>query len=396
MRATTDVSADLEQPVQETPPAPLSIVHLCTPARVGGLERVVQGLATWTARAGHEVTVIAVCPPGTDLEEFEAPMARDRVPVLRLESRGRAYLRERRRVTALLRSLAPDVLHCHGYRTDLLHGGPARSQGIATVSTLHGSSRMGGLSHLFEWWQERALARFDAVIAVSEPLRRSLAARGVPADRLHLIPNGWVPPERYLDRTEARKELGVPEQGFLLGWIGRLIPIKGCDVFVEALALLGAEAPAWHAVIIGDGPERKALDQLARDRGVADRVTFTGSVPEAARIVQALDLFVLSSRSEGTPMTVLEVMGAGVPVVATEVGGVPEVVEPPVGGWLAPPEDPEALAGTLLEVLSDNAERSRRGREGKARATMVYGTGPWIAQHLRAYRAANRVRRKVA
>ena len=391
MKVTTGVPANAARTTtgaEEDTHGPLSVVHLCTPARVGGLERVVQGLAIWTTRAGHHVTVMAVSPPGANLGEFLTPLQRAGIPVVRVESAGRRYLAERRVVREHLRRMKPDVLHTHGYRCDLLHGGPARRLGIATVSTLHGSSRMGGLSHLFEWLQERALTRFDAVVAVSEPLRQSLLARGVPEERLHLIPNGWVPPEEYLDRETARRELGLPKDGMIIGWIGRLIPIKGCDVFLEALAMLDADTPAWHAVVVGDGPERAALEEQARSLGIGDRVTFAGSVPEAARIVKALDLFVLSSRSEGTPMTILEVMGAGVPVVATAVGGVPEVVDAPRAGWLVPAEDPMTLARTLGEAIGDDNGRGSRGRTGRDRTEKAYGPGPWVQRHVAAYRVS--------
>ena len=389
MKATTDSRSEEVRTGSgdhDGPARPLSIVHLCTPARVGGLERVVQGLAMWTARAGHRVSVMAVSAPGADLSEFLAPLKRAGVPVVRIESSGRRYLTERRTVQEHLQGMKPDVVHTHGYRCDLLHGGPARRLGIATVSTLHGSSRMGGLSHLFEWMQERALARFDGVVAVSEPLKESLIAKGVSADRVHLIPNGWVPPERYLTRDEARNELGVPREGFLFGWIGRLIPIKGCDVFLEALARIGGETAAvWHGVVVGDGPERASLEEQAVALGIGDRVTFAGSVSEAARIVRALDLFILSSRSEGTPMTILEVMGAGVPVVATHVGGVPAVVDAPRGGWIVPPEDPKALAEALAGALSDGTERRERAELGRSRAGGAYGPESWVAAHTGVY-----------
>ncbi|TVR58912.1 MAG: glycosyltransferase [Gemmatimonadales bacterium] len=388
MKATTGAPAEgANRPSEggDPSPRPLSVVHLCTPARVGGLERVVQGLAVWTARAGHQVTVMAVSGPGADLGEFLAPLERAQVPVVRVESSGRRYLAERRVVQKHLRRMRPDVLHTHGYRCDLLHGGPARRLGIATVSTLHGSSRMGGLSHLFEWLQERALARFDGVVAVSEPLRQSLLTKGVRADRVHLIPNGWVPPERYLDREEARRELKLPQDRLIIGWIGRLIPIKGCDVFLEALTRLGPNAPPWHGIVVGDGPERAALEEQARHLGIEDRVTFAGSVPEAARIARALDLFVLSSRSEGTPMTILEIMGAGVPVVATAVGGVPEVVAAPRGGWVVPPEEPEELAEVIEEVLADRQKRGLRGGAGQERTNRVYGPVPWVQLHINLY-----------
>jgi len=363
-----------------------SILHLCAPAEVGGLERVVQGLSAESVAQGHRVTVAAVLQPGADASAFLEPLREAGVETVRIEVRGRGYLEEIRAVGRMLNSLRPDILHTHGYRADLLHGSGARRRGIATVSTLHGSSRMGGLSHLFEWFQERALRRFDGVIAVSRPLMEELQKRGVRKERLHLVPNAWTPPSRPLSRTAARAELGLEEGDRVMGWIGRLIPIKGCDVFVDALSRVPGED--WFAVIIGDGPELEGLRARVRGAGLDHRVSFAGSVPEAAGFLSAFDLFVLSSRSEGTPMVLLEAMGAGVPVVATRVGGVPHVLRDGVEGWLVPPEDPRELARSLEEALSDASERVARGDAAGSRVREHYGKAAWVERHMSAYASA--------
>jgi glycosyltransferase involved in cell wall biosynthesis len=369
----------------------LSVVHLCAPAHVGGLERVVQGLSRGLAARGHGVTVVAVVEKGADTGPLFDPIRAAGVRTLSLEMGARAYLRERREIGALLSDLRPHVLHTHGYRPDLLHGDVARRLGIATVTTLHGSSRMGGLSHLFEWIQERALRRFDAVIAVSRPLVDVLAAKGVPRDRIHYVPNGWVPPESPEPRPAARTRLGLPLVGPpVIGWVGRLIPIKGADIFLRALhALAGAE---WQASIVGDGPERQALQSLAGELRIGHRVRFHGAVPDASTLFAAFDAFVLSSRSEGTPMVLLEALGFGLPVVAAAVGGVGDVLDGDHAGWLAPPEDPEALARAIASMLDQPGEAAARGVRGRARARDRYGTDAWIVSHERVYSAGLAVR----
>jgi glycosyltransferase involved in cell wall biosynthesis len=370
--------------------SPLSVVHVCAPAEVGGLERVVQGLSVGLARRGHTVSLIAVVSPGADLAPFFAPLGPAGVRTIAVELPGRAYLRELNAVGRLILSLAPDVMHSHGYRPDLLHGWSTRRKGIATVSTLHGSSRMGGKSHLFEWIQERALRRFDAVVAVSHPLVDSLERRGVPHDRIHHVPNGWFAPSRPLPRDEARARLGLSPGDRVIGWTGRLIPIKGADVFLRALGLL--DTPGWVGCVMGDGPERPALEALAEELGIGDRVRFQGAVQEAARSFAAFDAFVLSSRSEGTPMVLLEAMGAGVPVVATEVGGVPWVVEREREGWLVPSEAPDELARALRAALTDPAEAQARAGRARARVERDFAPDVWIRRHEETYRAAIAVR----
>jgi glycosyltransferase involved in cell wall biosynthesis len=364
-------------------------MQLCAPAHVGGLERVVQGLSTGLAERGHSVTVVAVVAPGTDTSAFVGTMARASVETRVLELSGRAYLSEARAVARLFGELGPDVVHTHGYRPDLLHGGAARRRGIATVSTLHGSSRMGGLSHVFEWMQERALRRFDAVVAVSRPLVDALRRVGVPEDRIHLVPNAWTCPADPFETSEARARLGVPADRQAIGWVGRLIPIKGPDVFLRALAELPESG--WHAVLVGDGPERGRLHALRTELGLEDKVGLVGAIDDAARLLAAFDVFVLSSRSEGTPMVLLEAFGAGVPVVATAVGGVPHMFDHAEGeplGWLVPKDSPTALARAIQQALRDPGEARARGARARERTIREYAPEQWIERHERVYLAA--------
>ena len=263
---------------------------------------------------------------------------------------------------------------------------------IATVSTLHGSSLMGGTSYFFEWIQERALWRFDGVIAVSRPLVDVLVSRGVRRDRIHAIPNAWTPPNVALPRQQAREMLGAVGSELLIAWVGRLIPVKGCDVFLRALAQLPGEG--WSATVIGDGSERSSLEGLASELGLGERLRFEGALPDAARLFSAFDLFVLSSRSEGTPMVLLEAMGAGTPVVVTAVGGVRDMVRAPREGWVVPADRPDALSQALLEALESPADRASRATNALERVRSSFDFDTWIRRHEDAYRSAVRTRHR--
>lgn len=373
------------------PARTLSVVHVCAPAPVGGLESVVLGLSRGLADRGHRVTLVAVVSQASAAASVLAPLQGSSVRTVVVEAPKRAYLREVRAVSNLLDSLRPDVLHTHGYRADLLHGGRARRKGIATVSTLHGSSKMGGLSQLFEIIQTRALRRFDGVVAVSRPLVDLLTDRGMPRDRIHHIRNAWAPPAAPLARNEARRMLGLPDDGTsVIGWVGRLIPVKGADVFVRSLhGVLDGEK---LACVVGDGPERPALEALASDLGIQDRLRWVGAVAQASRLFSAFDLLVLSSRSEGTPMVLIEAMGQGIPVVATAVGGIPELMDGRDEGLLVPPEAPDLLSNAIRACLFDPTETSERANRAKMRVHRELDTASWIRLHEQAYEAARRVR----
>ncbi len=371
----------------------LHVVHLCAPAHVGGLERVVQELAIGLAGRGHRVQVVTVSDPRTDLADFLQPLDAEGVECLRIDVEGRGYLREWKAVRHILLEEQPDVLHSHGYRADLLHGWTTRALGIATVTTLHGSSRMGGLSHLFEHMQALSLRYFDGVVAVSDPLSDELEALRVPPNRLHKIPNAWTPVRNALSRAEARAELTAPDGPTVLGWVGRLIPIKGCDVLLRALHRLQESGHRqWIARIIGDGPEAEPLRTLRDELELGERVEFVGYVDQAARLLSGFDVYVMSSRSEGTPIALLEAMGAGLPIVATAVGGVPDMLGDGEAGWLTPPESPAALASTLEEVLTDPNQRARRSAAARRRIDEHYSPDHWFSRHEDVYEQAMIIR----
>jgi len=363
---------------------PLSIVHITAPAPVGGLERVVQTLAIGQHRAGHTVRVIAVVDLDATDHPFAAPLRQAGVPVSLVRLPGRSYLREMQEVRALLRSWRPDVVHTHGYRSDLLDGHVARRLGIPIVSTVHGSSRMGGISHFFEWLQRRAWRRFDGVVVVSRALERALGAEGVPSARMHMIPNAWPGVEPTLSRSEARIRLGLSEDAFSVGFVGRLIPAKGPDVFVRALAL--AKVRAWSAVIIGDGGERALVEQLCADHGLRERVSFAGHLDDATHLFRAFDVFVLSSRTEGTPIVLFEAIAARVPVVATAVGGVPEAISD-AEALLVPSEQPAVLAAAIEAVADDPSAAAARATRARERLERDYSTATWLERHELLYRA---------
>jgi glycosyltransferase involved in cell wall biosynthesis len=375
----------------------LRILHVCAPAQLGGLERVIQALAVGTAELGHPVGVATITAPGTDLAAFVDPISASGVHVHRVEVGARSFLSERGAVERAIQEGGIDVLHTHGYRSDLLHGYLGRRSRIPVVSTLHGSSRMGGASHLFERLQLEALRSFDATVAVSRPLVEELVGAGVPTGRIHFIRNPWSPPSDPLDRSSARAALGLSDDGVVIGWVGRMIPVKGCDLFLESLSRLEPLLPdgrAWRAVVIGDGPESEVLQSAAKGLGLSDRVRFAGALPEAARFMRAFDLFVLSSRSEGTPMVLLEAMGAGIPVVAFGVGGVPDVIGGEGSGWIVPPENPDRLADAIREALEEPGAAALRAERARGRLQARHDLKAWARRHVELYEAVVKARRR--
>ena len=354
------------------------------PAFVGGLERVVHGLALGHAARGMEVHVCAVMSPSSGPEPFLTAFEGSAVVVheIRLPPGLRYLPAERRAARVLLQSLRPDIVHTHGYRPDALDSGVARRLGIPTVTTIHGESFLGGRTRLYEWFQWRAYRRFDAVIAVSASLQETALSRGVPRDRVHLIRNAWPGGVMFASREAARHELGLSPADRVVGWIGRMIPVKGGDVFLRALA--DPRAAQTAAVLIGDGRERSRLESLAAELGVLPRVRFAGGIEGAARLLRAFDAFVLSSRSEGTPIVLFEAMSAGVPIVASRVGGVPDVIGDGAAVLVAP-DDPSALAEGLASLLADAASGAAMAHRAQRRLEDGFATPAWLERHEALY-----------
>ena len=352
--------------------------------REGGLERVVTMMSA-RLRGGEGVHVAAV---------LQSSEANGHPFVTRLEALGvsitpvvvgaRSYLREYRLLAALVARLQPKVVHTHGYRADVIGGAVARAHRIPTVSTVHGFTGGGPKNRLYERLQCLSLRRANAVMAVSAPLVNLLVRAGIPRGKIHCVPNGFEPGGQTLTRAAAREELGIPAAGLVVGWVGRLSREKGADVMLDALAECDR---GWRLSMIGEGREGHRLQQQAARLGIADRVMWHGSVADAGSLLTAFDAFVLSSRTEGTPITLLEAMHACVPIVATRVGGVTDVVTS-VDALLVPAENPRAIAQALGESARERPAAKLRSAHARNRALQSFDAVSWLATVDSVYRAA--------
>ncbi|MEJ2219001.1 MAG: glycosyltransferase [Gemmatimonadota bacterium] len=206
-------------------------------------------------------------------------------------------------------------------------------------------------------------------------------------ERLHCLPNAWGGfGTDAVGRQEARSRLGVPADTFHVGFVGRVDRVKGADVFVEALGRLAGD-PAFVASVIGTGPAHASLQARAAELGVADRIIWHGHVPEAGRWFSAFDVYVLSSRTEGSPIALLEAMAANVPVVATRVGGVPHVVSEREA-LLVAPEHPDQLAAAIRHVRNDPAAARDRALAARSRLDADFSLDVWVRRYDGVYKDA--------
>jgi glycosyltransferase involved in cell wall biosynthesis len=362
---------------------PLHVCHAVLRLDVGGLERVVLDLVRQAVREGHRATVLCVERPGT-LAPLAADLGArvvcaDKPPGFRPELVGR--------IAELLREDRPDVLHTHQLGALLYAGRAARRAKVpVVVHTEHGK-------HYADRWRARFLGWFAAraarrVFAVSDDIRRELRDRGiVPPGKVACVPNG-VDTDRFDvadDPAGLRHEFGLPADGPVIGTVGRLTALKRQDVLLRGFARL--QHPTARLLIVGDGPAREELVNLAAGLGVTDRVVFAGYRERPERALAAMDVFALTSDSEGMPLAVLEAWAAGKPVVATRVGGVPELIADGRTGLLISAGDDAALARHLDHLLADPPFAARLGAAGRETVRDRYDTRVMAGAYLRHYRA---------
>ncbi len=276
----------------------------------------------------------------------------------------------------LMRRLRPEVVHTHTAKAGFVGRVAAWLARVPVrVHTFHGHvfhGYFGPRKTAFFLWLERLTARItDRLIAVSPLLKEELATayRIAPADRIAVAPEG---PDlsRYLETPRHlgafRRQYDLPADAPLVGIVGRLVPIKNHALFLQAAQRVRQSHPDVHFVIIGDGELRDSLVAQAQELGLADAVTFTGFLRDLCPVYSDLDLVVISSNNEGTPVSIIEALAAGVPVVSTAVGGVPDLLDGGRLGTLVPPGDADALAQAMVTVLSTPAANQHDLRQSVA------------------------------
>lgn len=370
------------------------VMHVVAPSSLGGLERVVQTLAAAQKADGEfeEVHVLALVRQGENAGEgFAAPLRAQGVQVHLVATPARAYRTERAAIRAHCVTHRPDILHSHGAHADVMSTGAGRLVGAAAVTTMHGLAGGGLRNRAYEWLQRRSCRRADAVVAVARPLARRLVDDGIPAERMHVVRNAWQPSTPPLGRGAARRELGLPDSRFIIGWVGRVSHEKGLDVLIDAFPALASYC--CHLAVLGDGRERPALEERVRALGLGPKhsVSWHGAIPDAARLLPAFDALVISSRTEGTPMVLLEAMAARVPVIATRVGGIPDVIAEDEA-LLVPSEHPRALAQAICTVQRDTFGAHQRAIDAQARVQREGDLPRWVGRYAHVYRVARGAR----
>jgi glycosyltransferase involved in cell wall biosynthesis len=360
----------------------MNIAHVLTSLEIGGGERLTLELAGGQAAAGHRVSVISLAAP-PDGPLAEAFRARG-VEVQRVAKRQGLDPTLPWRLARVFHRQEAAVVHLHN-RLPLIYGAPAgRMAGAVVVHTRHGPRPSGRAQQLLLRGAARLLHGY---VAVSPELATLARDRGEgPVESIFVIENG-IDLDRFRPtaarRHQARAALGLPEAAWVIGAVGRFAPEKDYPHLVRAAAPLLDDAT--RLVIVGDGAEMPAVKAAVAQAGVQAFVALPGARHDVADLLSAFDVFVLSSWMEGMPLVVLEAMAAGLPVVATAVGGLPKLIADGQTGFLVPPRDEAALRGRLRGLRADPAGAAAAGARAQAHAGDRHSRDRMVQRYLALY-----------
>ncbi len=360
-----------------------TVMQLVLSLSPGGTERLVTELVR-RLPPGFRSVVCCLDKPGVWGEELR----QGGTTVIGLERQEGFRPGLARKIAAVASQQAVDVIHCHHYSPYVYGQLAARLMpGVRLVFTEHGRLSDGAPS-LRRRLANQVFARLPAdVYAVSEDLRGHLVAEGFSPRRVRVIPNGievCSPPSSEM-RTQMKSALGFGQETFVVGTVGRLDPVKDLGVLLQGFARFHAESGRSGVVVVGDGMEREPLTQLAASLGLSGSVKFLGHREDVGDLLQGFDVYAGTSIFEGISLTILEAMAAELPVVATAVGGTPEIVLDDETGRLISPRNSEALADALRFLFESPAVASAWGRAGRKRVLERFTIEGMVRKYARVY-----------
>lgn len=358
----------------------IPVLYLITELEIGGSQAVLYRLLTRLDRSRFSPQVICLYNgEGTIAHKIRALG----IPVFDMNMQKKTDLLALYRLRQAILDIRPTILHGSLFHTNIL----SRFLGwVAKVPIVICTEQTMAMEPEWRYRLNRfTLGLVNQVIANSVNVKTFYHTHvGVPAEKIQVIYDGIeLPPQNYGDRTQIRQTWNLPAEAFVMVTLGRIDPVKGLDYLIRAL-------PQLHQVylmVIGEGPQKSRLQQLAIQHQVDDRIVWAGYQPDAFQLLSACDLFVQPSLFEGLPNSVLEAMAMQLPVVATHVGGIPEIIQSEKTGWLVPPKDTPALVTAIEHLQHNPTRRLELGRAGAARVRKTFTVEKMVNQYEQMYQS---------
>jgi glycosyltransferase involved in cell wall biosynthesis len=382
---------------------PIRVLRVIARLNMGGPAIHVSSLAAGLETRGYHTTLVAgSLARGEDSMAFVAQrlgVAVVSVPEMEREVSLRHDARSIQRLAEIIREERPHVLHTHTAKAGAIGRAAALLAGGAhppvVIHTFHGHVLKGyfgaGRTAFFREVERRLARVSDVLVAVSPEVRDELVELGVaPREKFAVIRLGIPLEERLGDPTadlDYRRLYGIPEDAFVVGWVGRMTGVKDTASTLEILRAARDRGVDAVLCLVGDGPDRGRLEQVAHDLGIARHCFFVGYQEDVAGYYRLFDAFLLPSVNEGTPVSAIESLASGTPVVANRVGGVPDVVRDGVDGFLVEAGDVEGAAERLARLAGDPMLRARLGEAGRERVLRRYSVSRLVDDVDRLYRS---------
>lgn len=371
----------------------MKILHIIDSGGLYGAEVMLLNLMGEQLALGHEPVLASIGDPGIPEKPLEAECKRRgfRSGVFRM--RPGPNLIGALEVLRFARDEQVDILHTHGYKGNILFGFlPRFVRRFPMVATLHGWTWSGGMNRMrvYEWLDSLSLSRVDRVVTVSSAMQNHPRLKNRRNLALEVVPNG-IPLDSDAvakDATDLNPEIiAFCQSGFTIGAIGRLSPEKAFEALLEVVASLAALGTVVRLVILGEGGLRSSHEAAIKRLGIEKNVLMPGYVSDAKRYLSFFNLFAMPSLTEGLPMVLLEAMQAGVPIIATRVGGIPDVLQEGKCGLLINPGCPEELERGITDVIKDLEAADERVKAARIRVADTYSSRAMAEKYLAIYQS---------
>lgn len=364
----------------------MKILHLYTGGgEIYGAERVIYNLTSEQMKCSMYPEVIYFKRSGRN--SFLELLNDHRIPVQVVLSRSKLDLNAFFTLRNICRRSSPQILHSHNYKGDIFLALLKRTMnGSALVSTKHGSTDSSARIRIYDYLGDMSLKYFDRVIAVSNFTKRRLIERRIPEEKIRVIQNGidTMSFDHYR-KGRLRGELNLAPGSRVIGFIGRLGPEKGIKYLLEAASIICNKTHGVYFVLAGEGILKEETEAFIASNNLQGRIIMLGWRKDATELMPDMDILLLPSLTEGTPMVLLESMAMGVPVIASDVGGIGEVIEDSKTGLLIKPRDPQAIVNSISTLLENTELAANISRNSIAEVKTHFSAHHMSEQYRQTY-----------
>ena len=365
----------------------MKILQVISSSGMYGAEAVILNLARGLRTAGHPCVLGVFANSLNPNLQLHQRALEEGIPSYSFPCKSQLDRKAIRHIRDLAAETGADIIHTHGYKADVYTRMAMLDTGIPLVSTCHNWLDEDWRAYLYGLADRYVLRSFPRVVAVSEEVRQRLLAAGVPQERVRVIPNG-IDSRPFMVKRSTDPIDWSQDRPAVVGMVARLSAEKGVDLFLRAAAQVAGAIPHVRFVVVGDGPDRQELEALIDELRLRPFASMLGRRNDMPAQYASFDLLVSSSRKEGLPITILEAMASGLPLVATAVGDVVNVVRDGETGIVLPAGDPGPLALAIVDLLRDGEKRRRLGSAARQLVESQYSAQRMSNDYLDTYKDA--------